>query len=309
MAKRHNPRHGSMQVWPRKRASRIYARIRNLPGKEVVELFAGYKAGMTHVIATDARKSSTTKGEDIAVPVTIIECPSMKIVGARSYKKVGYGTGADKTLIIHQDKFTARAFGKQQKAKPEDVSTLEGDLRLLVVTQPPFKKTPEFFEIPFKGSSDELSTFIKEHPEIKVTDVYKVGDYFDARAVTTGRGFQGPVKRFGVNLRSHKSEKTIRGPGSLGGWISQQHTMYRIAHAGQTGYHQRTQYNNQIIQVGENPEEIKFAGGIHKYGDIKNPYILVRGSIPGPKKRLISLSKPLRQRRNDPAPTVQEVLK
>jgi len=88
--------------------------------------------------------------------------------------------------------------------------------------------------------------------DISVKDVLSAGSYVDARAITVGKGTQGPVKRFGVNLRSHKSEKTIRGPGSLGSWIAQGHTMYRMAFAGQMGYHHRhkqqldTSHRNQL---------------------------------------------------------------
>ncbi|MEA3414152.1 MAG: 50S ribosomal protein L3, partial [Nanoarchaeota archaeon] len=81
MGKRVNPRHGSMQFWPRVRASRQYAKIRSLPSVNEAKIlgFAGYKAGMTHVMAADTGKTSLTKGETIAVPVTVIECPPMKI--------------------------------------------------------------------------------------------------------------------------------------------------------------------------------------------------------------------------------------
>lgn len=306
MGKRHNPRHGSMGVWPRKRAARQYARIRgSLDGN--LPIFAGYKVGMTQIIATDSGKNSPTKGEDVAIPVTIIECPPLKIIGARSYKPVIYGIGAEKTVYLNND--AARKTGKHSIGKTEDLG--EKNLKVIVSTQPPFKKTPEVFEIPFKGSKEELITFLKEKKEIKVSEVYKEGDYFDSRAITKGKGFQGPVKRFGVNLRSHKSEKTKRGPGSLGGWISQQHTMYRIAHAGQMGYHQRTQYNNQILKITEDAkeiEEINPKGGFVNYSVVKNPYILVRGSVQGPKKRLITMTKPVRQKRKDSIPTIQKII-
>ena len=71
--------------------------------------------------------------------------------------------------------------------------------------------------------------------------------------------------------------------------------MYRVAHAGQTGYHQRTQFNNLIIKIGDKPEEVNAKGGFIRYGVVKNPYILIRGSVGGPKKRLITLTEPIRQ--------------
>ena len=90
MAKRNNPRHGSMQFWPRVRANRPYARIRNwVQIKDAKPLgFAGYKVGMTHVLYTDNKKTSMTKGEDISCPVTIIECPPLKVFSVKFYKTV-----------------------------------------------------------------------------------------------------------------------------------------------------------------------------------------------------------------------------
>src|SRR3989338_2013129 len=82
------PRRGSLQFWPRKRAKRIYPRVRCWADiKEVRPLgFAGYKVGMTHIIVADNRKNSLTKGEDISYPITIIECPPIKAASIRFYK-------------------------------------------------------------------------------------------------------------------------------------------------------------------------------------------------------------------------------
>jgi large subunit ribosomal protein L3 len=46
--------------------------------------------------------------------------------------------------------------------------------------------------------------------------------------------------------------------------------------------------------IGENEEEINPKGGFIKYGEIKGDYILVLGSVPGPKKRLIRIRKTIR---------------
>jgi large subunit ribosomal protein L3 len=82
------PRHGSMQFWPRKLAERPYNRVRSWPQRKEPGLlgFSGYKAGMTHAIITDNRKASTTKGQQLAIPVTVVECPPIKIASVRFYK-------------------------------------------------------------------------------------------------------------------------------------------------------------------------------------------------------------------------------
>jgi len=46
--------------------------------------------------------------------------------------------------------------------------------------------------------------------------------------------------------------------------------------------------------IGENEEEINPKGGFIRYGKIQGDYILILGSIPGPKKRLIRLRKTIR---------------
>ena len=95
-------------------------------------------------------------------------------------------------------------------------------------------------------------------------------------------------------MRAKKSEKVKRGPGSLGPWNQQQHTMYRIAHAGQTGYHIRTEYNKLLLKISSKPEEINTVEGIQGYGFVKSEFLLLQGSIAGPKKRLIRLREPVR---------------
>jgi large subunit ribosomal protein L3 len=46
--------------------------------------------------------------------------------------------------------------------------------------------------------------------------------------------------------------------------------------------------------IGENEEEINPKGGFIRYGKIKGDYIVLLGSIPGPKKRLIRIRKTIR---------------
>ncbi|MFH1649389.1 MAG: 50S ribosomal protein L3 [Candidatus Woesearchaeota archaeon] len=295
MPKPAQPRHGSMQVWPRVRARRSYARVRTWNTKNPGPAgFPGYKAGMTHVMATDGRKNSPMKGETLAIPVTVIECPPLKVAGVRFYKN------SIPSLDIHfkPSKDVLRKVNLKQKGDLSKVNAAEyEDVVLIIHTQPALagiKKKPELFEIPMGGSMEEKIKYAQEHQEITVQDALKESSLVDFHAITTGRGFQGPVKRFGVSIRHHKSEKTKRGPGSLGAWYGQAHMMYRVAHAGQMGYHQRTQYNNLILKIGTKGEEVTPKGGFIRYGVVKNPYVLIKGSIPGPKKRMVIMAQALR---------------
>jgi len=305
-----------MQVWPRKRAKNIVARVRAwFPGKETKVLgFAGYKAGMTHLITRDPKK---TRGGESFVPVTIIECPPLKTASIRFYKKTPYGlVVVSEILASNLDKELGRTIclPKNQPKNINDIKDFD-DIRLLVYTQPKLtclpKKKPEIFELGIGGSKEEKLKLAQEKlgKEITIKDVFKEGEQIDTHSVTKGKGYQGPVRRFGVTIRSHKAEKTKRGPASLGPWCGQGHIMYRVAHAGQMGFHTRMEYNKLIVKIGEKPEEIKINGGIPHYGFVRNNYILVKGSVGGPSKRIIRMTKARHISKNVPkdAPQIKYI--
>ena len=88
MPTKRSPRKGSLQFWPRKRVSKFLPRVnwdairsgKNLKG------FICYKAGMASAYVKDETPDSMTKGKRISVPVTILECPPLKIFSVRFYK-------------------------------------------------------------------------------------------------------------------------------------------------------------------------------------------------------------------------------
>jgi len=296
MAKVTGPRHGSMQYWPRKRATSETPRVRaRVFGHSPIDGFYGYKVGMTHVMAKDSGSNSLTKGQVISVPVTVVECPPLKVAGVRFYKKESHVLSPCGDVFGATDKELQRSFNVPKAGTISDDVAFD-ELRLLVYTQPKLtsigKKTPEFFEVSVKGKKDEQLAYVKEviGKEIAVSDIFNEHDMLDVHGVTTGKGFQGPVKRFGVQLRAAKSEKVKRGPGSLGPWNAQQHIMYRVAHAGQTGYHLRVEYNKSLLKIGTDVSEINPDGGFVRYGNVKNTYLLISGSVPGPRKRMLRLA-------------------
>jgi len=116
----------------------------------------------------------------------------------------------------------------------------------------------------------------------------------DIRGVTKGKGFQGPVKRFGIALRQRKSEKGIRKVGSIGPWHPAR-VIFRVPMAGQMGLFTRAVYNSKIIDIGSISEkDINISGGFKKYGNVKTDYVVVYGSLQGPSKRALVLTHPLR---------------
>jgi large subunit ribosomal protein L3 len=123
--------------------------------------------------------------------------------------------------------------------------------------------------------------------EITISDVFADGSNIDVIGITKGYGTQGVVRRFGVKLLSHKNSKRRRQIGNMGDFGTG-YVRKTIRQGGQTGYHQRTEYNKRILRISE-PEEndITPAGGFLHYGEVRNPYMIVQGSLPGPAKRLI----------------------
>lgn len=322
--KKVNPRHGSMQFWPRVRAKRPYARIRAWAEKNEPKLlgFAGYKAGMTHLSMIENNPNSIAKGSEISCPVTIIECPPIKIASIRFYKKTPYGLKVATDIIAPKlDKELKKKIRVTKKDTTKKLSSMNPedyeDMTVMVYTQPKFcnfgKKRPDVFEMALGGNLADKFNYAKENlgKEISVHDIFNEGEQLDVHSITKGKGYQGPVKRFGITLKEKKSEKGQRAPGSRSGsWCAQGHMMYRVPTAGQTGYQQRTDYNKWLVKIANDPKESNPAGGFIRYGLVKNPCILIKGSVPGPKKRLIRFNHTIRGRKNIPkeAPTIKEII-
>ncbi|MFH1012962.1 MAG: 50S ribosomal protein L3 [Thermoplasmatota archaeon] len=310
MADIHHPRRGSMAYSPRKRARAQTPHIKSWPKggeKPKIQGFLGYKAGMTHAFVVDYRPTSTTSGKEVVMPVSVVETPPMKIAAVRVYKKTYHGF---KTIgEVWTDKFDSELskripLPKDVKKKKWDMPKDIDDLRVLVYTQPKLvtgipKKVPEIREMRISGGSmDERIDYAKSilGTEVKINDVVQEGDMLDIIAVTKGKGFQGHVKRWGVKLLSHKNSKHRRMIGTAGSWHPSW-IQQTVPQAGQMGYHQRTEYNKRVLKIGDKGDEITPAGGFINYGLIRNSYILLHGSIPGPTKRLISMRDAIRYQR------------
>ncbi|MEK6826548.1 MAG: 50S ribosomal protein L3 [Nanoarchaeota archaeon] len=301
MPNKRHPRRGSMQVWPRKRAKRSFARIRNWHGNGNVELlgFIGYKAGMTHVIAKDNTPDSMYKKDKISIPVTIIECPPLKPLSLRFYKNSYDGL---KLISEIYSKSSDKEFKKYFKLpkKENKIPDVFDDVRFVVYTQPRLtgigKKKPEILEIGIGGKdNNEKLKFALDllEKEIRLQDVFKNKKIIDVHSVSKGKGFQGTVKRFGVKIRQHKAEKTKRGIGTLGSWHPNK-VQFTVAQAGKMGYHQRTEYNKLKLIIDSDPKKINPKSGFLHYGFIKNDYIVLKGSVVGPAKRAVVMTPSFR---------------
>lgn len=298
MPTRRTPRKGSLQYWPRKRASKILPRVNwnIIDSSKILKGFIGYKAGMVSGFVKDETEHSMTKGRKIIIPMTVIECPPIKIFSVRFYKN---NQVVKEILAENLDKELKRKvkLPKEKKKLPEiNVSDYEKISVIVysIVKKTGLKKKPDLAEIGLKGSVEEQWNFVKGNinKEIFVSDSFDKNELVDVRGLTKGKGFQGPVKRFGIKLRFHKTEKGRRKVGSIGPWHPARVT-FRVPMAGQLGMFTRVIYNNKIIEVAKSSE--KPIKDLKNYGNVNSDYILVRGSVQGPAKRPLLLSHTVRE--------------
>lgn len=302
-----------MAFSPRKRAKSEVPRIRCWTGvgdKAKIAGFAGYKAGMTHLITIDDRPRSLTEGMEISVPVTVVEVPPLNIAAIRVYEKHNGGIRpAGETWSEELSGDLARAITMPGDKKGCSLDDLKSridefsEVRVLAYTNPAAitgvpKKKPDLMEMPILGGSlaDQLDVARGLlGNQVPISSVFGVGDLVDVTAVTTGKGTQGPVKRWGIMLQKRKHARTgkLRHVGNLGPW-NPARISWKVPQLGQTGYHQRTEFNKAIMAVGTNGADVTPAGGFPGYGIVRNDYLLIRGSLPGPSKRLIRIRKAIR---------------
>jgi len=314
MARGHKPRAGSRAFWPKKRAKRIYPRLKHSPQLDIVAKkvsgtrpleFAGYKAGMTHVIFNDTRKKSVSHGMDVSKAVSVIECPPLFVFGIKLYSRTsdGYATmGMVWSKDLKRDIVRKLDVPKKTKASVQDFEgrlAQVADVRVLVQTQPRDtgigKKKPEVFELNLSGSTGEKWQYAKEKlgKEIDVRDVFSEGEYVDVKGVTKGKGYQGPVKRFGIKIRSRKNKGKMRHLGTMGPVTPSRVLPGAIAQAGQMGFQTRTEFNKRLVKIGS--DGVRIDGGFINYGEVRKNYVLIEGSVPGAKKRLIFFRKSFRR--------------
>ncbi|KAM5445209.1 60S ribosomal protein L3 [Microsporum audouinii] len=185
-------------------------------------------------------------------------------------------------------------------------------VRLLAHTQ--IRKTPlkqkkaHLMEVQVNGGSIaekvEFAHGLFEKP-IDVDTVFEKDEVVDVIAVTKGHGFSGVTSRWGTKKLPRKTHKGLRKVACIGAWHPS-HVQWTVARAGQDGYHHRTSANHKIYRIGKAGDEgnastdfdvskkqITPMGGFVRYGEVKNDFVMLKGSIPGVRKRVVTLRKTL----------------
>ena len=303
------PHHGSLQYWPHRRASRRLPRIRSEPSlsEGSVANIVTFKAGMMHVIMTDDSEGAT-KGMEVSTPCTVLEMPKTEAYGIRMYR-IDPSTKYIKSVMEVYDDATAKKLKIRMKtaAKPEEAKQKLSefyDIKLLLAAQPRGTSTGQHHIIRFESSipgstvgekfDNALSRLGKE---LALSDVFKPGEYVDIASISKGKGWQGAVKRHGVKVQGRKVTQKRRHVGSLGP-MRPGRVYYTVPMAGQMGFNYRIEQDKRILKLGtaSDTTAINPKAGFLNYGSVKNSYLLIKGSVPGPAKRLVRVRKSIRDR-------------
>jgi large subunit ribosomal protein L3 len=309
-----SPKRGSRAFSPRRRAKRIEGSINFWPepgdGPRLLG-FAGYKAGMTHVFAIEDRDRSPDFGNEMKNAATVIDAPPMNVVAIRAYEITHDGLMAlteawadGLPTDIYRSIKTHGGIGQEEGLRRIEAQMDRiVQLRVVATTQPRLtglsKKKPDLMEIAVGGGSIEEQLDYSKGilgKTVGISDVFDTGESIDIIGVTKGKGFQGPVKRWGIRILQNKSRKTVRGVASIGPW-SPRRVMHGVPRAGQMGFHNRTEHNKRILLMGSDGDRVTPPGGFNRYGVVTSDYLLLKGSVMGPPKRLIKLRKAARSSR------------
>jgi len=325
--KHSQPRRGSLAYLPRGRAKSMEARIRTWPkitdDEPKLLGHAGFKAGCVQLVSIDDRDKTPNAGKQLVSLGTVIATPPLLIIGIRGYSSDVNGRHAYFDVYANDTpKNIERAFNI--KPNEESIQKAEKSLKHIkqifaIVSVTPSlvgleQKKPYIFEISVSGGNVEKQfSFVKEllGKEVKIDQVFEDGVNVDVAAITKGKGWEGPITRWGVKRKQHKSRKSVREVASLGP-ISPQYVMYTVPRAGQRGFHQRIEYDKRIMMISntdKNEFTINPTGGFKHFGNVNGDFIIVKGSVPGTYRRLIKLRKQIRNEPNKiTKPNILEVV-
>jgi len=175
-------------------------------------------------------------------------------------------------------------------------------------------KKAHIMEIQINGGSisDKIAfgmNLMEKH--VPVAAVFAENECIDTIAVTRGHGWKGVVNRWGVTRLPRKTHRGLRKVACSGSWHPAR-VQFNIAREGQKGYHHRTEIHKKIYKIGQaltydeagkatnfmgsteydlTAKSITPMGGFVGYGIVKQDFLMIKGTCPGPRKRPITLRK------------------
>uniref|UniRef100_A0A1W7R9R0 60S ribosomal protein L3 n=1 Tax=Hadrurus spadix TaxID=141984 RepID=A0A1W7R9R0_9SCOR len=177
------------------------------------------------------------------------------------------------------------------------------------------QKKAHIMEIQLNGGTiGQKIKWAREHMEkpVPVSQVFGQDEMIDCIGVTKGKGFKGVTSRWHTKKLPRKTHKGLRKVACIGAWHPSR-VQFTVARAGQKGYHHRTEINKKIYRIGQGihtkdgkiiknnasteyditEKSITPMGGFPHYGEVNCDFVMLKGCIMGPKKRVITLRKSL----------------
>lgn len=202
----------------------------------MTKFILGKKSGMTQLFDENGN----------VIPATVIECDSMFVLQNKTVEKDGYKAVKVGTVDVREKLVNKPDKGQFKKA---DVAV---------------KKYVREFE-----TDEEYSL----GQELKVSDMFAVGDHVDVSGVSKGKGFAGNIKRHGQKGGpSGHGSMYHRRVGSMGANSTPARVLPGKKMPGHMGSVNCTVQNLSVVMV-----------------DGDRGILVLRGAIPGPKGGLVSV--------------------
>jgi large subunit ribosomal protein L3e len=139
--------------------------------------------------------------------------------------------------------------------------------------------------------------------QIPIDAVFHESDNTDLISVTKGHGFEGVTMRWGVRKLPRKTHKGLRKVACIGAWHPAR-VSWSVPRAGQRGHFHRTEANKKIYKIGKGDDakngstefdltekKITPMGGFPHYGVVNEDFVIIKGCVSGPRKRVVTLRK------------------
>ncbi|MCI8281275.1 MAG: 50S ribosomal protein L3 [Lachnospiraceae bacterium] len=217
------------------------------------------------ILATKVGMTQIFNDDGVLTPVTVLQAgpcfvTQIKTVENDGYSAVQVGYVDKKEKVVNKD-----AGGKKEIRRRHGVNKAEkGHFEKAGVSGKRFVR-----EFKFENAADyNLADEIK-------ADIFAEGDKVDATAISKGKGFQGAIKRHGQSRgpMAHGS-KFHRHAGSNGACSSPSKVFKGKKMPGHMGHKQVTVQNLEVVRV-----------------DAEKNLLLIKGSVPGPKKSLVTIKE------------------
>jgi len=214
----------------------------------------------------------------------------------------------------------ADELGKKEIQKDLDlIKKHAASVRVIVHTQMKIlnrkQRKAHIMEVQLNGGTiAEKVDWATEHFEktVPVSEVFSQDECLDVIGVTKGKGFKGVTSRWHTKKLPRKTHKGLRKVACIGAWHPSR-VQFSVPRAGQKGYHHRTQINKKIYRIGVGyyvkdgkliknnavteydlaEKSINPMGGFVNYGEVKQDFLMLKGSCLGPKRRMVTLRRPL----------------